>query len=399
MYGSPPASFIIKDDKGQEIYTSSWSSGSSPTVVNPGETKVVLDIEWQQIDQNNRHVSPGTYFIDGWVNSEPIVYVRKPKKIEIIYVPCPWDVNKDKIVDVLDLVIVASKRNFGKSVPPAEPRADVNRDKEVNILDLVSVSKHLDETCGNSNNSPIVRHNTPTVCRLSQVHVPGKQFTVDIMAENVCNVYGFQFELVFDADVLDVMNVTEGQFLSIDGASTYWIYQIKPMDDKGAMGKIVGVCTRIGRDKGVSGSGVLASVVFRAKGYGMSKLELKKVLFASSEAKIIHDAGVKLAGSAPSLPVSTNLLQNYPNPFNPECWIPYTLSKRAHVIIKIYNITGQLIRTLDLGIKEPGIYVDKDSAAYWDGRNDEGEEVASGVYFYRLHAGDKVSTKKMVVLK
>jgi hypothetical protein len=149
----------------------------------------------------------------------------------------------------------------------------------------------------------------------------------------------------------------------------------------------------------VSGSGVLASVVFRAKGYGMSKLELKKVLFASPGAKIIHDAGVKLAGSAPSLPVSTNLLQNYPNPFNPECWIPYILSEQCHVIIKIYNITGQLIRTLDLGIKEPGIYVDKDSAAYWDGRNDEGEEVASGVYFYRLYAGDKVSTKKMVILK
>jgi flagellar hook assembly protein FlgD len=93
------------------------------------------------------------------------------------------------------------------------------------------------------------------------------------------------------------------------------------------------------------------------------------------------------------------LMQNYPNPFNPECWIPYALSERCHVVIKIYTITGQLIRTLDLGMQEPGTYISQDRAAYWDGLNDEGEEVASGVYFYRLQAGDKVSTKKMVVLK
>jgi hypothetical protein len=99
------------------------------------------------------------------------------------------------------------------------------------------------------------------------------------------------------------------------------------------------------------------------------------------------------------LPTETNLLQNYPNPFNPETWIPFSISERTHVVIKIYSITGQLIRILDLGVKDPGKYVSRDRAAYWDGRNDDGDEVASGVYFYRLHAGDYVSTKKMVVLK
>jgi hypothetical protein len=102
---------------------------------------------------------------------------------------------------------------------------------------------------------------------------------------------------------------------------------------------------------------------------------------------------------AQSIPAQSMLMQNYPNPFNPECWIPYALSERCHVMIKIYSITGQLIRTLDLGVQEPGTYISQDKAAYWDGLNDEGEEVASGVYFYRLQAGDKVSTKKMVVLK
>jgi hypothetical protein len=190
------------------------------------------------------------------------------------------------------------------------------------------------------------------------------------------------------------VSVSEGAFLKNGDETTYWM---QPVVDKKA-GRITGACTRMGTKDGVSGSGVLASVTFAAKGYGVSSLQLKKVLIADSKAKAVQ-AQVKLAGSAPCLPASTNVLQNYPNPFNPECWIPYTLSERAHVIIKIYNITGQLIRTLDLGIRQPGIYVNKAQAAYWDGLNDDGEEVASGVYFYRLYAGDKVSTRKMVVLK
>jgi hypothetical protein len=100
-----------------------------------------------------------------------------------------------------------------------------------------------------------------------------------------------------------------------------------------------------------------------------------------------------------TVPKETMLGQNYPNPFNPDTWIPYTLASKAHVIIKIYNITGQLVRELDLGIKEAGDYRQKDKAAYWDGLNEDGKEVASGVYFYQIHAGNYVSTKKMVVLK
>lgn len=95
----------------------------------------------------------------------------------------------------------------------------------------------------------------------------------------------------------------------------------------------------------------------------------------------------------------TKVFQNYPNPFNPETYIPFFLKEKAQITIKIYNLTGQLIRILDLGEREPGEYVTKDKAAYWDGHNDSGEEVASGIYFYQLRAGDKVFTKKMVVLK
>jgi hypothetical protein len=104
-------------------------------------------------------------------------------------------------------------------------------------------------------------------------------------------------------------------------------------------------------------------------------------------------------GVEQQIPDKTLVLQNYPNPFNPETWIPYALSSRTYVVIKIYNISGQLIRTLDIGMKDAGMYISPERAAYWDGKNDEGEEVASGVYVYQLHAGDNVKVKKMVVIK
>ncbi len=91
--------------------------------------------------------------------------------------------------------------------------------------------------------------------------------------------------------------------------------------------------------------------------------------------------------------------QNIPNPFNPETWIPYQLTEDADVAIKIHNVTGELVRTLDLGYKPAALYISRDKSAYWDGRNEAGEQVSSGVYFYSIQAGDFAATKKMVVAK
>ena len=100
------------------------------------------------------------------------------------------------------------------------------------------------------------------------------------------------------------------------------------------------------------------------------------------------------------LPPEISILhQNYPNPFNPETWIPYQLKEEAQVEIRIYTATGQLARTLNLGHKPAGFYTDRARAAYWDGRNEAGERVASAVYFYSIKAGNLNSTRKMVVAR
>ena len=98
-------------------------------------------------------------------------------------------------------------------------------------------------------------------------------------------------------------------------------------------------------------------------------------------------------------PEQTRLLANYPNPFNPETWIPYQLAEAAPVTLTIYDGVGQLVRTIEVGHQVAGIYTDRSKAVYWDGRNEVGEQVASGVYFYHLMAGDYYATRKMVILK
>ena len=98
-------------------------------------------------------------------------------------------------------------------------------------------------------------------------------------------------------------------------------------------------------------------------------------------------------------PKETALLPNYPNPFNPETWIPYGLANDTHVQISIYDISGALVRQLDLGHRRAGHYTERSRAAYWDGRNGGGEHVASGVYFYTLTADDFTATRKMLIGK
>ena len=108
-------------------------------------------------------------------------------------------------------------------------------------------------------------------------------------------------------------------------------------------------------------------------------------------------------------PQETELLANYPNPFNPETWIPYRLAAAAFVTLTIYDRDGYLVRNLDVGYRTAATYESRSKAIHWDGQNNLGEPVASGIYFYHLSAGrsglsvphrsDYSATRKMLILK
>ena len=115
--------------------------------------------------------------------------------------------------------------------------------------------------------------------------------------------------------------------------------------------------------------------------------------------KMIETAFISIALEVRPHPETTRLLQNYPNPFNPETWIPYQLSAAAEVAITIYDVTGNVVRSLNLGHQAAGYYRGHPQAAHWDGRNNLNERVASGIYFYQIQAGEFSATRRMLILK
>ena len=151
--------------------------------------------------------------------------------------------------------------------------------------------------------------------------------------------------------------------------------------------------TNWGRDVAISRDGILAS-----GGYdNMIHLWDTGVKSDDSEDVQVSEAGDEREDAEPQQ--LAELMPNFPNPFNPETWIPYHLSNPADVQISIYDSKGVLVRRLDLGHQAAGNYTDRTKAAYWDGRNDSGEQVASGVYFYRLTTPWFHQTRRFVIIK
>ena len=339
----------------------------------------------------------------------------------------------------------------------------------------------------------------------SKIHA-GDTFTLDLSAENVFDLAGWQFDIAFDPTMLEAIEVNEGDFLKEGGGTTF--FQKGTIDN--TTGKIIKLSSARLNEDGVSGTGTLLSVTFTAKTAGETRLSLDnfqlgsitgeiinagphEVIFtiegqlaigdvnrdgqvsvldlilvarhlgkdaaANPQADVNNDGviniqdlilvaqhlGESTAAAAPSviaainneeltpamvqawitqaqieddgsiafqqgiailerlltlfIPEETALLHNYPNPFNPETWIPYQLTEPAEVTLRIYAVNGTLVRTLALGHQPAGIYQTRTRAAYWDGKNQVGESVASGIYFYTLTAGDFTATRKMLIRK
>ena len=233
----------------------------------------------------------------------------------------------------------------------------------------------------------------------------GDTLTLHLNVENVTDLGGWQADITFDPAVLKAVSVTEGDFLKQDDSETYFLEGTI----KNTLGKITGIrALRLGR-KTVEGQGTLVSVTFTAIANGTSQLTLDNFLAAtrygektrSIPPEITITVGTaRTARTAPEMrPDRTALLTNYPNPFNPETWIPYQLSVAADVTVTIYDVRGVIVRRVAVGHQPAGFYTESSRAAYWDGKNEAGESVASGVYFYTLTAGDFTATRKMLIRK
>ena len=335
------------------------------------------------------------------------------------------------------------------------------------------------------------------------IHV-NDTFTLDLNAEDVTDLAGWQFDIVFDPATLEVVEINEGDFLKANGGDTLFLQGT--IDN--TAGKIIGLSAALISESGVSGTGPLLSVTFMAKADGETQVTLENFEFGAINGDVIpsvspeiiitvgdlppwdvnQDGRVSvldlilvakdLGSDAPAnlrtdvnrdgtiniqdlllvaqhlgestvaaapfaiainngeltpamvqawitqaqieddgsitfqqgiatlerlltlfIPEETALLHNYPNPFNPETWIPYQLSEPAEVTLTIHSVNGTLVRMVALGYQPAGIYQTRTRAAYWDGKNQVGEPVASGIYFYTLTAGDFNATRKMLIRK
>ncbi len=335
-------------------------------------------------------------------------------------------------------------------------------------------------------------------------------FTLDIRAENVFDLAGWQFDIAFNPTILEAIDVSEGNFLKM-GSTT--LFQSGSIDN--ASGKIGGLSAARLSTQGVTSTGTLVQVTFKAKAAGKTELTLQNFQFGSTTGEAIpagpheiritveaelatgdvnrdgvvsildliliaqqlgrrvtagspvdlngdgvvsildliltaRSLGNTTASAAPValnpksigavgvaainpamieawiaqarleddgslafkqgieilekllaslIPKETALLHNYPNPFNPETWIPYQLAESAEVTLTIYDMNGQLVRRLVVGHQAAGMYRSRNRAIYWDGRNQLGESVASGLYFYTLTGDDFTATRRMLILK
>ena len=300
----------------------------------------------------------------------------------------PWDVNGDGVVNILDLVTVA--RLFGQSAAAGES-ADTNGDGLVNIIDLVTVSSHFGETVGAVGAPRLIAQGEPVVDVYTRVvDLPGGRRELELVADSSVNLAGY--EVAIDPGAGEIKSMNRGD---IFGREAFWV---DPTQVNGAT-RVAAVRLDIaGSSLAVKKSGVLARFTVDSSTTGVTPdVRLRDIRFTNHRGELLAHR----VGPPPPLEraFSTALLPNYPNPFNPETWIPFTLAEESDVTLRIYDMDGQAIRTLELGARAAGSHASRDAAAYWDGRNELGEHVASGVYFYELNAGTYRKIRRMVILK
>lgn len=314
------------------------------------------------------------------------------------------DCNNDNAVTLADFSLLS--KFFGK----VNEDVDINNDGIVNILDFSILSTNfgyvgvdgrslapkqtLPDDGSNGNIRFIVYTN-----RDPKTISPGDEFDVNIKIDNAKRLKGYSIRLQYDPDTFQLAEpdgkpAREGSFLrsNAEGRSTLFL-----SNEQNSEGCILLSSCIINDTQGVSGSGVIATMKFRLLGNdpGVVSIYQPSIVDANDRIKELPDASFTIK----AIPKQTLLLPNYPNPFNPETWIPYQLSSDSDVSIDIYNLNGQLVRSLKLGYKQAGFYINKENAAYWDGKNESGEPISSGIYFYTIRTGDFVSTRKMTILR
>ena len=297
------------------------------------------------------------------------------------------DVNLDRLVDVADVVSLVAYILGEIGFSPRQLAAsDINHDTYVNVGDLVAM---IDIILGRWM-GPSPQIYTGIMAKVSldyQDLVTGGSGEIKVLADTKVPVAGAQLQIDYDPAAVTL------QAPRLSDRSGHFI--VESHDDGKGMLKVV--LYNFSNDPISAGDGTILSIPASVNPNAPKapRIDLKKVVLSDQKAVLLPTEG-----QTPSLPSAFELDQNYPNPFNPSTTIRFTVpstqdgSASLKATLRVYNILGEVVKTLVDEPLAPGTY-----EKVWDGRDSQGNSVASGIYFYKLKAGDFTDTKKMVMMK
>ena len=245
----------------------------------------------------------------------------------------------------------------------------------------------IGDVSGNGNSSALLRDDANVVITIPITQLPPNsivEIPLMIEYENI-EIFSYHFVASF-SDLIFVDAQTEGTL------SDGWAV-ISNAEDEGV--HLVSYNTEV-----LEGEGLLINLICETGDIGTANLSLNNILMnesavESSEFEFIITPGVAIpSGATPAMPTNYSLTQNYPNPFNPTTMITFTIPQTSQVSLAVYDITGKLIKSLIAKPMDAGYH-----SVIWNGTDENGKGVASGVYFYKLKAGDFSQTRKCLLLK
>lgn len=306
------------------------------------------------------------------------------------------DATDDNQVDIADANLIFSLWNVISSDAGFVRDADINDDGVINSVDLSFVTQNF----GNDGFGapPVFRtidgggDNSAALAKVTGIEDveawwPGRVFEVSARVEGMSDVAAYGLRISYDPEKVKPLAadqaVSQGNVFDENPSGSLFFHNVQP-------GLIDVTSGRIGGGWSASGDAELATIRFVALGEDPGVIDI-----VSGE--VVNSAFVGLpvrVEKAQSLPSVAALHQNYPNPFNPSTEIRFDIPTARDVKLRIYNQLGQTVRTLVDRRMKAGTY-----SFEWDGANQAGHGVASGVYFYNLEAGDFRDLRKMTLVK
>jgi sugar lactone lactonase YvrE len=213
--------------------------------------------------------------------------------------------------------------------------------------------------------------------------------------EQVFSVSAIQINIQFEPDKVRILKVSKGELQSYNDSSFPFLTHI---DSRYGLLEIETCKLSLLENIDLKPGAILSALQIERLANIDTNILLNFKIYNKLNQVAISKRSI-LHLDARRIPDKTIAMQNYPNPFNSETWIPFQLENDNIVRLDIFSGNGELIRTINLGQKNAGYYLDRTRSAYWDGKNNNGEETVSGIYFYVLTAGNLKVTKKMVIMR